>query len=292
MKTVIIGNHGHLGGALVRVGTRLGLEIVPLDLPEFDITARRIVLETLVPLNPDVIVNAAGIEQIDWLETHSNTSRSIHVQGTANLREAAKRSDALLLQFSTAEVFGDAATIDGFKEIDQPQPLSVYAKTKLDSERAASEISRHLLVRTSLVYGKTTDRSSGSIVETVLNAVRRTRNFKVLSDVYVSPVWTDYTAEAVFSLISETLRNEKYGLYHISSSEAASYFDIVQELARLTGLKMEIEPITAKEYGFRIPRTLFSVLDASKYHALPNVFKIPDWRRSLADYIDSRAVML
>ena len=291
MKTVIIGNHGHLGNALVRIGSRLGLEIVPLDLPEFDITARRIVLETLVPLKPDAIINAAGIEQIDWLETHPNTSRSIHVQGTANLREAAKRTDALLLQFSTAEVFGDAAKTTGFKETDQPQPLSVYAKTKLDSERAASEIPRHLIVRTSLMFGKTTDRSGGSVVETVLNAVRRTRNFKVLSDVYVSPLWTEHVAEAVFSLIAETMRTEHYGLFHISNSEAVSYCDIVQELARLTGLKIEIEPITADDYGFRVPRTLFSVLDASIYHGLSGVFEIPNWRRSLAEYMESRSVL-
>ena len=291
-KIVLIGSHGHLGNTLARTWTNAGEGVVALDLPDFDLSSRRIVLETLVPLKPDVIVNAAGLEQIDWLETHPNTSRSIHVQGTANLREAAKRTGALLVQFSTSEVFGDAVPRNpgqGFDEDEPPNPQSVYAKTKLDSERAAAEWERHLIVRTSMLFGQTTPRSSGSLVETLFNAVRRTRKFRVIRDRFVSPAWTEHLAAASRDLIGHAIRKNMYGLFHLAGGGTASYFEIAEELAKKTGLKLELEPITREEYGFKAHHAAHSTLNCARYHGLNGVFPIPAWKVALEQYLDARA---
>ena len=293
MKAVVIGSLGHLGNAIVRKWTASGIDVIPLDLPDFDLISRLLVLETITPLKPDVIVNAAGLEQIDWLETHPNTSRSVHVQGTANLREAAKRTDAILLQFSTAEVFGAATPQEkehGFREQEQPEPLSVYAKTKLDSERAASEWKKHLIVRTSLLFGQTTPRSSGSLVDTIFNAVRRTRNFRVITDRYVTPTWTDHLAAAALDLVQYTEKKKEYGVYHLANRGTVSYYEIAEEIAAQTGLKLELEPISQADYGDKAPRCSFATLCCEQYENLPNVFPMPDWKAALAQYIESRAV--
>ena len=291
MHTVLIGSHGHLGNTLVQTWADAGEKVIAFDLPDFDLNSRRIVLETLLPLKPEVIVNAAGLEQIDWLETHPNTSRSVHVQGTANLREAAKRTGALLVQFSTAEVFGNAVPQkieQGFTEAEQPDPQSVYAKTKLDSERAAAEWEKHLIVRTSMLFGRTTERSSGSLVETIFNAVRRTRNFRVIQDRLVSPTWTQHLAIAARDLIHHAIREQKYGLFHLANGGVVSYFEIAREIARRTGLKLEIEPIGREEYGFKAHRGAYSALNCAMYHNLPGVFQMPTWEEALEQYIDSR----
>ncbi|MCL2304066.1 MAG: SDR family oxidoreductase [Planctomycetaceae bacterium] len=295
MTLVLVGSYGHLGNALVRSWTTAGENVVPLDLPDFDLNSRRIVLETLVPLKPDVIVNAAGLEQIDWLETHPNTSRSVHVQGTANLREAAKRTSSLLVQFSTSEVFGDAIPQDpeqGFTENEQPDPQNVYAKTKLDSERAAAEWEKHLIVRTSMLFGQTTERSSGSLVETIFNAVRRTRNFRIIQDRFVSPTWTQHLAFATRDLIHHAVRENVFGLFHLANGGVVSYFEIAKEIARKTGLKLEIEPIRQEEYGFKVPRGTHSALNCTRYHNLSGVFPMPTWKVALEQYLDSRAVSI
>ena len=291
INTVLIGSHGHLGNAIVRTWTNAGENVVALDLPDFDLISRMIVLDVIVPLKPDVIVNAAGLEQIDWLETHPNTSRSIHVQGTANLREAAKRTGALLVQFGTFEVFGDAVPRKiklGFAENETPDPQSVYAKTKLDSERAAAEWEKHLIVRTSMLFGQATPRSSGSLVETILNAVRRTRNFRVITDRRVSPTWTDHLATATRDLVYHAIREKTYGLFHLANGGTASYFEIAGEIARNTGLKLELEPISREEYGFKVPRGTHGTLNCARYHKLPNVFQMPSWKAALEQYIHSR----
>lgn len=295
MKTVIIGAHGHLGSALVRKWTSAAMDVTPLDLPDFDVTARRIVLDTVTSIQPGVIVNASGIEHIDWLETHPNTSRYVHVQGTANLREAAKRTNAVLLQFSTAEVFGASDPTSpetGFIETNIPEPQSVYAKTKLDAERAASEWGRHLIIRTSMLFGQTTERSRGGLIETLLNAVRRTRSFQVVSDQYVSPTWTDHLADASLALLQSVTKNENYGLFHVANHGVASYYEVALELARITGLKLAIEPITYEQYQFKVPRALSTALDGSRFAGECPAFVMTSWKTALEAFIESRSVKL
>ncbi|MGL6227236.1 MAG: SDR family oxidoreductase [Thermoguttaceae bacterium] len=294
MKVVLIGNTTPLGCAFLRVGTELGVEMTPLDLPDFDLTFRRFVLETIEPLQPDVIVNTAEIPLIDWLESHPNTARSYHVQGTVNLRDSAKRTNALFVHCSTMEVFGDVARSKekrGLTELRTLNPQSVYAKTRADAERAALEWDRHLIVRSSMLFGQSIGQSVNNFVETILNAVRRTRTFRVLDDLYFSPSWTDDVARAVFSLVAHSMKTGLSGIFHVANGGPfATHLQIARELSRLTGLKLELERISSAEYGFQAPRCLSCTPDCSKYLALSDVFPLRTWKKALSAYLDSRTV--
>ena len=305
MKIVIVGKNGMLGGALARhaVSRHLseGQDFVSLDLPDFDVTSRRFALETLGELKPEVIINTVGVTMIDWLEKKPNTARTIHVQGTANLREAAKRNDALLVQISCAEVFGQEEQGAGgeqcdtrfpppltpFSEKTTPEPVSVYAKTKLDGERAASEAPRHLIVRTGPLFGKVGGHGTGNLVETLLHSLRRPEKMSVINDQWASYTWADDLARAIFALIERDCT----GLYHVANAGAASPFDVAQELARQTGIRRGYEPIAAADYGFVAPRARYTVLDTAKYNAIEGVPELPDWKIALDAYLASRIVM-
>jgi len=310
MKIVIIGKNGLLSGALTRHAISLnfceGRDFVSLDLPDFDVTSRRFVLETLGELKPDVIINTAGVTMIDWLEKKPNTARTIHVQGTANLREAAKRNNALLVQISCAEVFGNQASDSRLQETtwdtnpevrspkseaSLPEPVSVYAKTKLDGERAASEASRHLIVRTGPLFGKVGGHNSGNLVETLLRSLRRSEQkygrstgMHVVNDLWSSYTWVDDLACAVFALLERGCT----GLYHVANAGVASPLDVAREISNQTGIRKEYTPIIASDYGFVAPRARYTVLDTSKYDATEGTPKLPDWQTALGAYLDSR----
>ena len=345
MKIAIIGKNGMLGGALTRCALSLNLresnDFVSLDLPDFDITSRRFALEALCDFKPETIINAAGVNMIDWLEKRPNTARTVHVQGSANLREAAKRTEALLVQISCAEVFGQTAdlpnennfddaidgddtafasfggrlytdelreefeskpmpeptenaakplTADGFSpfsEVVTPEPVSVYAKTKLDGERAACEAPKHLVVRTGPLFGKTSTNSGGNLVETLLHSLRRSEKISVINDQWASYTWADDLAQAIFGLIEDNCT----GLYHVANSGLASPFDVACEIVRQTGIKRDYEAIAMADYGFDAPRARYSVLDCSKHKALKDVPVLPDWRTALQNYLASRSAM-
>ena len=294
MKIVIVGKNGLLGRALARHASSLNLcegqDFVSLDLPDFDVTSRRFALETLGELKPEVMINTVGITMIDWLEKKPNTARTVHVQGTANLREAAKRADALLVQVSCAEVFAHVSamqTVDDFSPYSEeitPYPESVYAKTKLDGERAAGEAPRHLIVRTGPLFGKVGERSTGNLVETLLNSLRRQEKMSVINDQWSSYTWADDLARAIFALIERCCT----GLYHVANAGMASPFDMAQEIARQTGIRRKFTPISATEYGFVAHRAKYTVLNTAKYDAVEGVPKLPDWQTALSHYLVSR----
>jgi len=287
MKIAVVGCKGLLGNALVRVLGRLGEDVVPLDLPDCDVSTRMFTLNQLSEIRPEVIINATGIMKVDWLEKRPNTARTVHVQGTANLREAARRSNALLVHFSCAEVFGEAARnhFAPLTEKNRPEPVSIYAKTKLDSERAASEYERHLIIRTSTLFGKIGEHTAGNMVESILRALRRSELLRIISDIPTSPTWSDDLARVTHFLV----RRKKTGLYHIVNQETATPYEISQEILKQTGLKRDFQPMTSENYGFIAPRAVHTMLDAERYRKLKNAPEMNSWRKSLADYLSSRS---
>lgn len=288
MRIAVIGVSGLLGSALMRLWNQTGSQddLIPLDYPEFDICTRLFVLDSLESIRPAVILNAAGVNLIDFLEPRANTARTIHVQGTANIREGARRTGALLVQFGCAEVFyHDRPDGPANQETDEPEPCSIYAKTKLESERAASEYERHLIIRTSSLFGKEGTRSSGNLVSSLLNLFRRTRNFKVIDDLQTSPTWTDDLVPAVKELVQRDAR----GLYHLAAAGRATPFQVADHLLARCGLKShEALPISMAEYGHKAPHSHNTVLNSDKYHSEQFGVTIPDWQEEINRFLKSR----
>jgi len=306
MKIVVVGSMGTLGRALTtrwndprveeRIAANLGVErvesndlVVPLNLPDFDVCSRLHAVETLGSLRPDVLINASGVNLIDWLETRPNTARTVHCHAVANLKEAARRTGATLVQFGCGEVFYREKIEDrdapGFSEEDAPNPESVYAKTKLESERIASEAPKSLVLRFSSLYGETTEYSSGNLVGSLLNSIARARRVSVINDKLLEPIWSVDVLCALKTLI----RRKARGLYHLSGDSRATPYEVAEFLLNSSGLRgREIVGISTKEYGVSAPQSAFTVLRSVKYGALEGVYKIPDWKTGVDDYLESR----
>ncbi|MBR4976838.1 MAG: sugar nucleotide-binding protein, partial [Thermoguttaceae bacterium] len=342
MKIVVVGAKGTLGSAIAnywndsrverRIAANVGAPVVesndvviPLNLPDFDLCSRLFVVETLSDFKPDVVFNAAGVNLIDWLETRANTARNVHANAVANLKEAVRRTGALLVQFGCGEIFyrdrltrlpepnegvkgeetlqngengedgegasagrnGNEATASSlilpnsatsqelvfddwgnarpvltiapdapaFSELDMPNPASVYAKTKLESERIAAEAPKSLILRTSSIFGETTEYSSGNLVESLLKAFKRTRRLSALNDKIVEPTW----AVDVLCALKTLVRTGATGLYHLSGGSRGTARDVAEFIAERRGLaNVQIAGISSKEYGFSAPQSAFT----------------------------------
>src|SRR6185503_3973910 len=98
-------------------------------------------------------VNAAAYTAVDKAESERMLATRVNAQAPGVLGEEAKRLGALLVHYSTDYVFDGARRLP-YAETDAPAPLSHYALTKLEGERAiAASGCRHLILRTSWVYG-------------------------------------------------------------------------------------------------------------------------------------------
>lgn len=339
MNIVVIGSQGTLGRELVRswndprVEERIAANLaatpvdepdsmIPLNIPDFDVCSRMNAIETVCDFHPDVIVNASGVNLIDWLESRPNTARTLHEHGPSNLREAARRCGALLVQYSCGEVFyrsrleqgaadererastpeearsrvqafDDEAALDlpvspdapGFDETTVPNPASVYAKTKLESERVASEAPESLVLRFSSLFGEATEYSSVNLVESLLKAFRRTNRVSAISDRMIEPLWTVDVLCATKTLI----RRKARGLYHLTGASRGTPEEIARFLLDKTGLRgRTVAGITTKEYGVTAPHSAFTVLSSNRYDELDGLYRVPDWRTAIVDFFDWR----
>ena len=152
MKVVVTGSQGQLGAELCR---QLATDAMPpathhpppaprppppvprppppapngLDLPEFDLTDRDRVLETLSGLRPEVIINTAAFTLVDKAEQEAALCRRVNVEGVRHLVEACRRLDCTLVQISTDYVFGrDTARTRPTASPTSPAPRASTAR--------------------------------------------------------------------------------------------------------------------------------------------------------------------
>lgn len=282
MTIAVTGAGGQLGAELCR---QLGAKAAGLDLPEFDLADRPRLLATLRQIRPRAIINTAAFTLVDKAETEPGLCRAINCDGVAHLVEACRELDCALVQISTDYVFGgEVGRATPYREDDAPSPQGVYARTKLEGEREAARWHRHCIVRTCGLYGRLGPRSPGNFVETMLRLGTERRKLRVVNDQVCTPSYVPHVARAILFL----LEARAFGIYHVVNSGHTTWYQMAAEIFRLTGAAVELQAIRTSEYGAPAPRPAYSVLDTTKYHALPGRPQMPSWQAALAEYLSAR----
>ena len=142
MKIIVTGCRGQLGTEILKqlregrseIGPipekLLNATVLPVDLPELDISNYRMVDEFIRRNRPDVIINCAAYTNVDGCEVNHDAAFKANALGPRNLAQAAEKTGARLVHVSTDYVFSgrenggipqDEATIPG--------PISAYGST-------------------------------------------------------------------------------------------------------------------------------------------------------------------
>lgn len=279
MRVAVTGAGGQLGGELCRL---LGDRAIALDVPEFDLTDRRLVLDSLRDSRPEAVINTAAYTLVDRAEQEADRCWKINAEGVGHLAEACRALGAPLVQISTDYVFGgDEERRIPYREADPPAPQGVYAKSKLGGEQEAARWERHIIVRTCGLYGRRGPRTSGgNFVDTMLRLVREGRPLRIVADQHCTPSYVPHVARAVLFL----LEAKAFGVCHVVNRGATTWHDFAREIFRLSKLSPRIEPITTAQYGAAAPRPLYAVLDTTRYQSLGGP-PLPSWQESVAEYL-------
>jgi dTDP-4-dehydrorhamnose reductase len=312
-KTIVVtGAKGQLGGELCRM---LGERAVPLDIDTLDLTDRQAVLARLLKIRPELIINCAAYTQVDKAESEPELARAVNAGAIENLVEACRRLDCPLVQISTDYVFefeggrrkGEGGDARPWTEEDVPDPpRGVYARTKLEGERAAARWEKHIIVRTCGLYARPSDEGAKNFVKTILRLADTRPELRVVNDQHCMPTYVPHLARAILFLsrISPRPTNLRsvpgegpgvravevsvpYGIYHVTNRGETTWFDFATEILRLAGKNVPIAPITTVEFAAPAPRPTDSVLDMSKYQSLGGP-EMPDWKEGLKEYFAER----
>ena len=143
MKIIVTGCKGQLGTEIIKqlregrseIGPipekLMNATVIPVDLPELDISNYKMVDDFIRRQRPDVIINCAAYTNVDGCEVNHDAAFKANALGPRNLAQAAEKTGARLVHVSTDYVFSgrenggiaqDEATIPG--------PISAYVSTK------------------------------------------------------------------------------------------------------------------------------------------------------------------
>ena len=143
----IAGASGRLGSALShRFGGNTAYKLVTSDR---DVAVEDVsVVGRFADINhPDVIINCAGLTDVQACEENPEEAYKINAIGARNLATAARRIDAKFIQISTDDVFGGDED-KAFCEFDDPHPTTMYGKSKYAGEKLVRELTdKHVIVR-------------------------------------------------------------------------------------------------------------------------------------------------
>ena len=156
VKILLTGAGGQLGKQswrrLVRwflPGTHL---LLPVDLPEWDITNQAQVLATVLEWQPDVVINCAGYTAVDRAEAREKEAFRVNALGARDLSAAAFRVSAKILQVSTDYVFDGKATTPR-REYHPVNPLNAYSRSKAWGATGPGD-QPHFILRTATSFGR------------------------------------------------------------------------------------------------------------------------------------------
>ena len=272
MRLLITGAGGQLGHDLQ--ATLTGHELRALDHHALDIADRASVLAAVSGFRPDLIINAAAFNDVDGAETQETGAMAVNAEGPGNLAAAAVETSSRLIHISSDYVF-DGRKGAPYDEDDRPNPLSVYARSKLEGERRVLQSDADACVlRTAWLYG----HHGKNFVKSILQAAERGGPLRVVADQVGSPTSTADLARMIGALIATPAR----GLFHLVNQGACSRYEFA--LAIVRG-RVEVKPISTAEAARPAPRPANSALTSVRWSStgLP---PLRSWQAALDAYLD------
>ncbi len=270
MKILVTGGRGQLGQAIQSCLNQHTLSIC--DLPEMDIANPEVVVSTLESIKPDLVLNAAAYTDVDGAESHPEDAYRVNVDGPRVLAEKTSQRQIPLLHMSTDYVF-DGTKSEPYNEHDEPNPQSVYGRTKWEGEKQVRQINpHHYIVRTAWLYSAVGKNFAKTIISLAKNP-----EVRVVNDQIGSPTYAPHLAVALGKLV----KNYPFGTYHIAGGGQTSWCGLTCELFKRLEIRTPVKPIVTKDFPRPAKRPAFSVL--TSIHE-PTV-TLPDWELGVNDFV-------
>ena len=276
MRVVVTGAAGMVGRALSEFCEASGDTVFAYDRRALDIANREDVLRAIGSTKPDAVINCAAWTDVDGCESDVERAFAANARGPENLAVATKETNAAFVTISTDYVFD--GTKDGFyTQEDQPNPLSVYARAKLEGEQRSQEANnRSIVVRTGFIFGI----GGKNFLSAVIARARRGEPLKAITDAYGTPTY----ARDLARRLRELAQLNHPGIFHVANSgDGASYAEFAYEAMRCAHLHNEIGEVTTSSLNRPAPRPQNSRLRCLYSESL-GLVPLPHWRDSLQKF--------
>jgi dTDP-4-dehydrorhamnose reductase len=263
-KVLIIGKDSTIGQEL-DFGIKLGHK-------DLDITNLKDVEIIFSKYSPQAVICLASVD-LASSESNPAMAMNVNVNGFNNVIKMANKYNSLTILISSGAVFNGNS--NGFTELDIPNPINVYGKTKYLAEILLKNSSKnYLIIRTGWLFGIAHKKNGFTkFIDKLLNE-KNEGEIIATYDSFGSPTYIkDFVNELKRLIISN--QNE---VIHLVNEGYASAADVAKECVLLTGKNLDLKLISYKTLSNSSQRSQSEAL-ISKNNEIRN------WKIALKDYL-------
>jgi dTDP-4-dehydrorhamnose reductase len=279
MKVLITGANGMVAKATIDHCRSIGDEVVAVARQELDISEARAVFELFEREKPEAVINCAAYTDVDGAESNRDVCYQVNSLGVENLALAAKNIDCAFVTISTDYVF-DGLKTDFYTQRDTPNPLGVYAKSKLAGEiRGRNAYARSIVVRSGWIYGA----GGTNFLSVMPQLLAKGKTIKAISDSYGTPTYAGDLA----SRLRELAELDLPGIYHVTNAgNGATYQGFAQKICEIKGYDESLlESVSVNDLKRPAPRPISSKL-ACLFSERLGLAPLPEWEQALGKFIN------
>lgn len=225
MKILHIGN-GMIGSVVIKKLRESGHIVDVVDLPEFDLTNRQQVFDTIKDY--DSVVLMAAISNLNFFEDDPLYGMDVNMGGLTNVVQACSNEHILLYYISTCCVYGNTKDLPSSEEA-RPEPSEIYAACKLAGEWIVKGYRRsfdldYVILRIATTYGPGMRAALAPAV--FINQINRGEPITVHGDGKQTRTLTyiEDEADGIVAVINSGVKNETF---NISTEEERSVNDLI-----------------------------------------------------------------
>ena len=274
MKILVTGSNGMVGHAIKEVFKEH--QLILTDIAELDVRDYNKVMDS--SYCPDLIIHLAAETNLERCEANPSSAYMTNHTGTMNITLLAKALNIPIVYISTAGIFDGKK--EAYTEIDNPNPINHYGRSKWYGELAVLNHRKHWICRAGWMMGGGPEIDK-KFVNLVFKQIKSgVEVIYAIDNVYGSPTYTYDLANTIKSMIENT----PYGIYNTAGHGIASRYDVAVEIVKCLNADVRVIPVKDGYFkDFTCIRSASEVLDTIK---LPNsVSKMRDWHISLKEYM-------
>lgn len=231
-------------------------DIPGVKILHMDVTSENSIRDVISTLRPDYVVHCAAETRVDFCEENTVYAFAVNTGGTKTLSKVCQEFGGKIIYISTDSVYKGIR--GNYSELDIPNPVNVYAQSKVYGEIAVKKhANNHLIFRTN-IYGWNL-KPQLSLAEWVLEQARNDRE-KVpgFTDIIFSPILVNDLAE----IIDRGMKQDLCGTYNAGAKDACSKYNFARMICSVFGLPVElVRKATSGEINFKARRPKNTSMD-------------------------------
>ncbi|OGL42346.1 MAG: dTDP-4-dehydrorhamnose reductase [Candidatus Schekmanbacteria bacterium RIFCSPHIGHO2_02_FULL_38_11] len=277
MKVLLLGAKGMLGSEIAMC-LKSSFNVIPYGKEELDITNEFLTRNKIKEISPEIVINTAAYTDVEGCERNSEHAFKVNAHGVKNIAESCREFGSKIVHISTDYIF-DGTKKPPYDEDDQPNPLNVYGKSKLEGENFIKKTCENfLIIRSEWLYGM----RGRNFVSFVIDTAAKENKLKIVNDQVGSPTYTKDLSEAIRALLKKDCK----GIYNAANSGKCSWYEFARKIKEFKKIRTEILPIASDESNRVAKRPANSVLNCNKLKTNTG-FVFRNWTEALKEFLES-----